>query len=272
MKKLMIAAATAALAAGAFAAGEPQVYEMTLTVKSTQCATGKKMVSICEDIEFQNYRKQVTRKYQGLFWGCGCQVIACPAEYFKGLAYDKENAGDTYTSYFFWSTTKGYQYGLYGEDTAFQWEILQLVGPKAANIEGKWTLALDNELGEPVLDVTGAGYGTAFDVCKDGNKKIKSMSGYVVGYIDYIGEQTISGCVYCGELTDCTPFAFCEECLDAQDMTALFGSWTLKYNSSAAKKLAKGQYIENAYKFPKYLDLSKSYSSEGEDDGGEDNP
>lgn len=264
MKKLMIAAATAALAAGAFAA-EPQVYEMTLTVKSTQCATGKKTVKICDDIEFTSYRKQVTRKYEGLFWGCGCEVIACPTYYFKGLDFDHDTvAPNQETDYIFWSATKGFQYGLYGDDDAFQWQILQLVGPKAANIEGTWTLVLKNTDDEIVLDVAGAGYGTATDVCNDGGKKIKSMSGYVVGSVDYAAEAEVSGCQYCGELTECTPFQFCE-CIDVQDKTALFGSWSLKYNSSAAKKLAQGKYIEAAYKFPKYLNLGNY--TDGTDDG-----
>ena len=262
MRKLMIAAAAAALTAGAFAA-EPQVYEMTLTVKSTQCATGKKTVKVCDDIEFTSYRKQVTRKYEGLFWGCGCEVIACPTYYFKGIDFDHDTvAPNEETDYIFWSATKGFQYGLYGDDDAFQWQILQLVGPKAANIEGTWTLVLKNTDDEIVLDVAGAGYGTATDVCNDGGKKIKSMSGYVVGSVDYAAEAEVSGCQYCGELTECTPFQFCE-CIDVQDKTALFGSWSLKYNSSAAKKLAQGKYIESAYKFPKYLNLGNYTADDG---------
>ena len=48
MKKLMIAAAAAATVGGAFAA--PQVYDMTITVKATECKSANKAYkNVCAD-------------------------------------------------------------------------------------------------------------------------------------------------------------------------------------------------------------------------------
>ena len=64
MKKPMIAAAAAATAGSIFGA-TAQVYDMTITVKSTECKDNKKLYkNVCAD-DIQFYRAQATQKFYG---------------------------------------------------------------------------------------------------------------------------------------------------------------------------------------------------------------
>ena len=97
MKKLMIAAAAAAMVGGVYAVDNPQVYDFTATLKTTSCS-GKSAKDVCGDTVY--YRSQVTQKLYGKFWGCDCDVIGCPDSANYGI--DDVNQD----GYMFWTSTK----------------------------------------------------------------------------------------------------------------------------------------------------------------------
>lgn len=245
MKKLMIAAAAAATVGGAFAA--PQAYDMTITVKATECKDAKKAYkNVCAD-DVLLYRAQNTQKFYGKFWGCDCDVIACPDSATYGTDEVDQNG------YIFW-----------GSDGAFHsaemaWSVLQLVGKQGTNIEGAFDLNLftcDNGTvnADPSFALSGAGYGTALvKGCADADNYIKSMSGNIVGTYNVSAMSVLSGCKYCGDTTDCMAWDFCD-CLAADsDISVAFGTFTLKYNASQAKAVAGGKSIQQANKFKSFV-------------------
>lgn len=245
MKKLMIAAATTAIAGGVFGA-TAQVYDMTLTVKATECAQAKKAYkNVCEE-NILLYRKQTTQKFYGKFWGCGCEVIACPGNYGQPRELDTK-------SFMFWGKSAAFH------NAEMEWSLLQLVGQKGTNIEGAFNLKLSAHAKDDTVgvayDLNGAGYGTAtVKACADADNSIKSMSGNVVGIYNVEVASEVNGCKYCGESAECTPWDFCDACGTKDDaLSAAFGSFTIKYNASQAKKLAAGKWIDEANKFSKFV-------------------
>ena len=247
MKKLMIAAAFAATVGGAFAA--PQVYDMTITVKASDCkSAGKVYKNVCQE-GILLYRAQATQKFYGKFWGCDCDVIACPeVDKYGQPRLDDEN------SYMFWGAKGAFH------SAEMAWDVLQLVGKAGTNIEGAFGLSLYTCDGngavsaDPVFQLSGAGYGTAaVKGCADKDNYIKSMSGNIVGVYNVGALTVVSGCKYCGETTDCVAWDFCDCVAANSDVATAFGTFTIKYNASQAKKLAKGMYIDQANKFKPFV-------------------
>ena len=83
-QKTIIAAFAAALfAAPAFAAEEyeaaAQVYDLTVSIKTTQAAKAKlspkKNPFITDGTVQTVYRKQGTQKWTGVLWGCECEAV-----------------------------------------------------------------------------------------------------------------------------------------------------------------------------------------------------
>ena len=75
-----VLALAAALLAGTTVFADAQVYEMTLTLKTTLTAKGK-ITPLCATLPDDDtglYRKQGTVRIKGLFWGCDCATIAEP--------------------------------------------------------------------------------------------------------------------------------------------------------------------------------------------------
>ncbi|MGN0854723.1 MAG: hypothetical protein ACI4R9_04300 [Kiritimatiellia bacterium] len=244
MKKLMIAAMGAATAGGLFAA-TVQVYDMTITVKSTECKDNKKVYSnVCAD-DIQFYRAQATQKFYGKFWGCGCETLCAPDSYGEPKS-DK--------SFVFWGSNGAFH------NADIDWPVLQLVGKNGTNIEGAFDLKLYtcDENGDanvdPDFNLSGAGYGTAsVKACADEDNYVKSMSGNVVGIANVTSLSEITGCKYCGEYVDCQPWDFCDCVAANENVSAAFGTFTLKYNASQAKALAKGKWIDEANKFKSFV-------------------
>ena len=256
MKKLMIAAAAAAMIGGAFADGVAQVYDFTATLKTTQCS-GKSAKDVCGDTVY--YRAQVTKKLYGKFWGCGCKVIACPANY--GLPYEEDQG------YMFWLSTKvpGAFHG-----AEMNWSILQRLGKKGENVEGAFDITLKDCDDEEVAVLYGAGYGTAKINCADEDQSyIKSMSGSIVGTWDASSDVIATGCAYCGDTANCEVFDFCE-CLAADgDTAAVFGTFTLKYNASQTKSVNNGKYIDEIA-FKKNAAVTAEFACIAADDDDDD--
>lgn len=257
MKKLMIAAASAAMIGGAFADGVAQVYDFTATVKTTACS-GKSAKDVCGDTVY--YRQQITQKLYGKFWGCGCEVIACPDNY----AIDKAEEN----GFVFWTTTK---LGGAFEDADMQWSLLQRLGKKGENVEGFFGLTLIDD-GDAVALLSGAGYGTAKIYCDDEDKNyIKSMSGNVVGYWDASADPIATGCYYCGGVEECTVFAFCSCVAEDNEFAAVFGTFTIKYNASQTKSVNGGKSItEVAFKKNPAVLAVLNATDDDDDDDDED--
>jgi len=224
MKKLMITAATAAMIGGAFADG--QVYEMTMNVKTTEAKSGT--VYVQEGCySSQSYRKQTSLKIAGLFWGCNCSTIAETAD----LAQDK--------GVFFWNATK--KAAFYDQEAdeyiqpAFEWKLLNRIGQKACDVEGVWELTY----GDAYL--YGAGFGKANGY--EDSAYVTSMCGNFAGTMN-----PGNACKRCEEVAaDAWPLCECGE--QDEDLTAAYGTWSLKFNSSAAKKFANSSDW-SWYKFP----------------------
>ena len=130
MKTIMVVTAAALLSFGAFA--DAQVYEMSLTIKTTVTKSGKITAVVCDtpSSEVNLYRKQSTVKIKGLFWGCDCDTIAYPAK--------MTDPTETY-GYIFWNETT--HTVLDGE---FVWKLLNRIDKKVNKAEGAWTLEGDD--------------------------------------------------------------------------------------------------------------------------------
>lgn len=264
MKKIVVSAFCALTAFGAFASA--QVYEMTLTLKTTVSQSGK-ITKLCEELpegEIVNlYRKQSTVKIKGVFWGCDCETIADPIK----VTSPKETYG-----YVFWNeTTKKVI------ESDFVWKLLNRIDKKLRKAEGTWMLGEEGD----DLFLVGGGFGTVKDSLAKGqcvlNEVILTpMSGNVAGWLS-LPEIVVSKgrdevCEKCTviEGTDdvvavAPGWSLCA-CAEGSEQTTASGTWKLKYVAAAAKKWAKVQAdasITTVYSFPSYV-VSYLKSLDGE--------
>ena len=227
MKKLMIAAAVAAISAGAYATDcQPdtpdteaaQAYKFKLSGKTTVGAAGKVTVNgggVCTPATTNAacvLRVPGKVKIEGWMLACDnvCTTLA-------------DSTG--FTEYAFWAT-KPEKASI--TDGAIAFETLQVMGKKSKDAEaiGTFTGTLF-EIEAQTIEVTLAGQGK-FDQ-KTG--LYKSLSGNFAGKMSPSYYVTSTGCVpttvfMCDDLSTCVP---------DQD-TAAFGTWSLKYSKSDAKK------------------------------------
>jgi hypothetical protein len=250
MKKLMIVAAVAAMTGVAVA--DPQVYDVKLSVKTTACKNGK-FTKALEDLGWfapltkgdpVSFRKQASLTIAGVIWGCDCDAIEEP--YWRDYGVNKKN--HTVGGYAFWNATPSVAIPLQIPYVKFSWALLNRID-QMNTIEGTWML------GDPVVDEAlfflGAGFGKVKNAANECASYITSMSGNFAGFIQGgVGDD--DGCIFCGaQGWDClvAPFCWCENTPDTTAISAAYGSWTLKYNSSASKKLKTKYYITQVMKF-----------------------
>jgi hypothetical protein len=259
MKKLMIAAACAAMAGSVFAAmGDAQVYDATLTVKTTACKTGKYTralvnfpVKDANEFDYEvgdevMYRKQATRTIKGVFWGCDCETIGDP-HWRVYTAFSKkgvEKTPHTVGGYAFWDATDGKEYIPFTIPyVTFEWLILNRID-QMTSVEGTWLLR--DQAADEAMFFMGAGFGTANNASDECASYIKTISGNFAGYLQYAAAGD-DGCVFCGTTDyDClvAPFCWCQDIeQDTTYLTAAFGTWTISYNASNSNKLKKKAYI-----------------------------
>lgn len=231
MKKLMIAAAAAALVGGAFADCQEDTacvfaYQVSLSGKSTVAVATKANLSACVDASC--YRKVGSYKVKGYVWG---------ATTASGAASTCDEACDcndlqVVTTYL-WNTKTLAKQG----DLVF--DAIYLVGS---------TVGLKAKTAEVTATLDGlklAGFGK-YDTK---NLVLKSATGYFAGTVD------APECVTCAyNTTECQDecvsvaskaFAICT--LDEVEAatTPAYGKWSIKYSKSAVKKLTKN-YAESA--------------------------
>lgn len=254
MKKIAFSVVSVLFAFGAFAAA--QVYEMTITVKTTVSQSGK-VTKLCDDLPegetIDLYRKQSTVKIKGVFWGCDCETIADPIK----VTSPKETYG-----YIFWNeTTKKVI------ESDFVWKVLNRIDKKLKKVEGSWVLG---DMGDELF-LVGSGFGTAKDSLIKGQCMLDEviltpMSGSVAGWLS-LPEVVVSKgkdkiCKKCRviEGTDdvvavAPGWSLCA-CAEGVEQTAASGTWKLKYVADASKKWAKVEAdasITTVYKFPSYV-------------------
>lgn len=256
MKNLVLFAVVAFLSSAAFAGA--QVYEMTITLKSTVAASGKITPVVCDTPvqEVDLYRKQSTVKIKGLFWGCDCETIAEPTFVTSAEA--------TY-GYVFWNETSRKVI-----EDAFVWHVLNRIDKKLKKAEGAWTIGGTD--GETFL--AGSGFGTVKDdvsksTCTIDSVILTPMSGSVAGWLalpsTIVKKGTAEDCKKC-EVVEGTDdviavapgWSLCA-CDEGGEYTAASGTWKLKYVAAAAKKWQKADEslsITKVYAFPSYV---KSY-------------
>ena len=267
-QKTIIAAFAAALfAAPAFAAEEyeaaAQVYDLTVSIKTTQAAKAKlspkKNPFITDGTVQTVYRKQGTQKWTGVLWGCECEAVMGQ----WGLI----NGGSTVAGAAIWNTKKPYDVVLVGD---IAWHVLNAFDTTGAKIEGAWTIGESTDTSAAFLSF--AGFGTlSLNTEKDEDKNltlencgsyIKSISGNVSGwmpapFVEVTGRA--ARCTFCGVVDEGTEDTYetaeawnycpCIE-LDGNAVTAVSGTWTLKYNAKNSKTLKQKTSITEVYKFP----------------------
>lgn len=252
MKKLVMSAVAAISSFVAFA--DAQVYEMTITLKTTMAASGTITPIVCDtpEQEVKLYRKQSTVKIKGLFWGCDCETIAEPQFVTSAEA--------TY-GYIFWNETTHKVL-----DAEFGWQVLNRIDKKLKKAEGAWTIGST----DANVFLVGSGFGTVKDDVSKSSCAINSviltpMNGNCAGWLSL--PATVKGtdedCPKCGEVTPGTDdvetvapgWSLCA-CGEGSEYTAASGTWKLKYNAVASKKWQKADTtlsITKVYSFPSYV-------------------
>jgi hypothetical protein len=244
MKKLMIAAAAAAVVAGAYADCErptntptncAEVYDVVLSLKTTECKckinstkvtssecgrTNKDKVEACVA-----WRQIVTKKVQGVIFNCTCSCTTDVA----GSILDSAILAPAVWNGDTTEAMEGNQYFWIAKDKlilnrdtdllTIKW--LARIGQKGTQVEAAGTF-------QEGINV--AGYGS-YDTK---NARVKSIAGNAAGVwgapIDCSDEE--------GE-EYCPAYKLCEdEVLDAYAVTFAAGTWSVKYNSSKSKALA----------------------------------
>ena len=255
MKKIMIAALLL-MAGGAFAK-EAQVYEMTMTIKTTTAKSGKVKPALCEWPNANAYRKSATIKIKGVIWGCDCETIGEPEPLSNAVA----TAG-----YVFWNETTHEII-----DSGFGWKLFNRIEKNAKKVEGTWTLATTN--GNFCL--MGGGIGTIKDetivdgdYCDFKQVMISSMSGNVAGWmlpspviVQKGSEEVCEKCEVKEGISDVVirvpGWTVCCKCGEGADWATAWGTWKLKYSPKYSKKWASvsaDTKITDVYPaFPSYV-------------------
>ena len=224
MKKLVATAVALLSISGAYAqiCGEPDttpdsttsialVYNFTASVKTTAGKLGKVTVSKATDCDEAVtddlcYRKIVSKSVKGYYWGCN---TTCPT-------LDDDASFKTMNLHL---TAKGWYDGVLSPDVT--WAKVDKFGQKMTDVEVFFS-AIDEDAD---FSATLMGFGK-WDT-KYG--RISSLSGNI--------QIVLPGpvCEGCDEDTDALAYDICT--LAESNTTIAYGSWSMKYNSSASKKL-----------------------------------
>ena len=232
--------AAALFSAVACLAGTYQVYDFTMTVKTTK---GKGAVETsCGDTYV--WRDSGTQKIQGIVAGCGCGAVNA-----DGVC---ENA-----LVLLWNTTTKTQITNIEMTT---W-IVQRIGKSGEKVEHIAQITSDD------FTVMLAGLGAYKTDKRDANLDcVKNVSGNFAGYAvaPYFLTKGYTSC--------CAPavpdsedqtmaVSVCNEgvCTAATngDVTPFYGTYSLKYNSTKSSNCSKKGISSTTLKTPAYVDISK---------------
>ena len=237
MKKLMIALAAAGLVGGAFAGNcEPDapsnpdalVYQFKATVKTTKGAPAKWLASgsTCTPGSSAEgvIRLPDSTKFQGWIYDCTptCNLLDTG----KAVVWDSKRKAQL-------------------TDATFSTTFLNVMGKKQTDAEWAWTFAGAAAYSADISQayaLTGSGLGKY------------SKKGYYTSFSgNFAGKADAS--YYLAKNAACDPSQIwkCDDLATLADSeTVAYGSWSVKYSSSASKKYTKNGYL----KLPNYVTIN----------------
>lgn len=248
MKKLMIAAVATAMVGAAYAGCErpeittnncAEVYDVVMNLKTTKCLCqartqtytigtacirGTSNETVCV-----SWRSIVTKKVYGVIWNCNCTCsqqlidednVESPL-LLAAVPWDYElSAADASGNQYFWMPSEKLEL-----DSLMNFAALQRIGAANGKVEA-WGTFGDG--------VNFAGFGT------HGALRTKTLSGAVAGYWG----APYDCAIYPEVVAVCPVYQLCNPkvALDSgsEAYTAVYGTFTVKYNNAKSIKLAKG--------------------------------
>lgn len=266
--KTMCAAALAGIALTLSADTEDekaaQVYDIRVTIKTTAAKNGslsKRKNPFVEENGKVVYRAQASQTWAGVLWGCGCETLL-------GEWKTVGEASDIVAGVAIWNSKSPYSI-MFLDD--MRWRVLDVFDTAATKCEAAWTIGDSSD--DSAAFLAFAGFGTAtLSTERDDDRDlvlescgsvVKSVSGSVAGWMP-APTKTILGdpgeCTFCHGVTGATEDSEevavawnpcpCEEIGDLA-FTAVSGTWSIKYNKTASKKLSSTDSILKVYtKFP----------------------
>lgn len=253
MKKIMIAAAVAAIGYGAFGATacspcstgsnacapSPQswVYKWQFKGKTTTGKKAKAVVtgSVCNPQKQDascTIRVPASLKIQGYTWTCSTEL--CAKDDVGNLAFE---SAFTECSEVFWQT-KPYKASFYGGVTI---EFAHLIGKKKNKVEVLGLASLTDDEEGATYDLVFAGFG------KVKSKLVKKVSGNFAGslsqpWVVKKSKSKCSACSACNTESSCVRAGYwdCETLtLICKGPSIAYGKWSAKYMKSASSKYFK---------------------------------
>ena len=231
MKKLMIAAAVAAMGAGAFAGDcapvaedVARVYQMQLNVYTTKgVALDGIGASACAPGDCVPMRGRDKTVIRGYVYVCG---NPCEMKDYQDAFCDSR------------------RHVLFNEgvDTPnLAWTFVNAIGSGARDAEAAWTFAgtvTYPGFGDSTYALTGAGYG------QFNGEMFNNLSGYFAGTVD----NTYALSAKAGSAVTCCKPSMVVKCdadqvwVEAPEGSVAFGAWKMKFNANVSKALAAGKW------------------------------
>ncbi len=215
-------------------AGEYQVYDFAMGIKTT---VGKgKVTTSCGD-EYV-WRDGKSMKIRGVIAGCGCGAILANGSCQNALVL-------------LWNETTKQQIS---NDVITAW-VIQRIGKKGEKVEHMATFKCDE------FEVTLAGLGTWK------SSHLNTLSGNFGGVAVAPWLVTAGSCTACGitpgSEDQSVAVAPCEDGIctasDTSDVTPMYGTYTLKFNSSKSKKISKKGISAKLLGCPAYVDVDEGF-------------
>ena len=232
-----------------------QVYDVKISIKTTEAKAAKLSAKKNPFLDADGavvYRKQASKTWVGLIWGCDCESI-------RGK-WCKSDAGAVSGCIIWDKKTSDI---LFSED--INWRLINAIDTTGTKCEGCWTIGNTADTSKAFLAFSG--FGTlVLQKFEDGlscRSYVKSISGNVAGWMPAPTKYTEGRkpvCTFCSvidpgeegseEMADAWDFCKCAEIGD-RDFTAVSGTWSIKYNKSDSAKLSENASILDFYKkFP----------------------
>lgn len=258
MKKLMIAAAVAAMGIGAYASCDKpedkevncaEVYDVVFNLKTTKCkCSNKKQVTIGDEcgkpVKDYSYdcvawREIVSKKVNGVIWSCVCSCstdldVESTLQVTPAWWDYTTVAADAQGNQYFWIAKDKYDLS---DASLMTFTFLGRIGKDKKKVEAYGTFG---------TGISWAGFGT-YDTKHD---RVTKISGNAAGYwgapYDCSSMDNVDGVISYTE--DCPAYKLCGDdpaVMDDYSTTAAYGTFSVKYNAAKSKKLMAGKFVGN---------------------------
>jgi len=252
MGKFLVCAFSTMLGISAFAAGGTyQVYKINLNVRTSD-AKGVVASGCCGDGEAYCYRERRSVNIQGILAGCGCGAINADGVCHNAILY-------------MWDATRGI--AITNVTATIPWTV-QRIGKKANVIEhfASFTAKYgeDDRYG---FEITLSGFGKYNESTKDAELSyVGTIDGNFAGVATAPSYLKVGKCTACSVVDDevyqTSAFDLCESCSvgltesATADVTPFFGTYSVRYDSSKSKKIAKNGLNAKDFGLPKYMSVT----------------